>query len=164
MLCAALGVSVLGIVSGCQTSKGPRGYEPVIAQFFLETAAADPKAAVATLPHSGVGIPFSPRVVFSEGDVVDVELVKVDLGLCLMFVFGPEAARSLFRVSAANLGRRLIVTLNGRPFGAREFDAPIHDGRLFIFVELPDDELSKTAVNLKHTAADIQAAVARKRS
>jgi hypothetical protein len=81
-----------------------------------------------------------------------------------MFVFTPDAARSLHRVSASNLGRRLIVTLNGRAFGARQFEAPINDGRLFIFVELPDDELTETAVNLKRTATDIQRAVHRSSS
>ncbi|MGH8020888.1 MAG: hypothetical protein ACREIA_21915 [Opitutaceae bacterium] len=159
---AALPVFLAGL-QGCGTTAA-LDFEPVIAQFFLETAPADPNANVVTLPNSKVEIPVAPSVVFFEGDIADVELVKVDLGLCLMFVFTPEAAKSLHRVSASNLGRRLVVTLNGRAFGARLFDVPIDHGRLFIFVELSDEELTETALSLKRTAAHVQEAANRGRS
>lgn len=150
---------LLGLEQGCQTTGRSTDFEPVVAQFYIETAPADPSASLATLPTSGVQIPVLPRVVFSEGDIADVELVRVELGLCLMFELTSDAVQSLYRVTASNLGRRLVVALNGRPFGARVIDAPMQDGRLFIFVELPDEELAATAVNLKKTAANIQEAV-----
>lgn len=156
---AGIGALIAGL-AGCQTQKD-LDYEPVIAQFFVETAPADPTAKVVQLPQSGVQIPVSPRVVLSEGDVANVELVRVDLGLCLMFEFGADAARGLLRVSGSNLGRRLVVTLNGTAFGARLIDGVIADGRLMMFVELPDDELTETAVNLKKTSRDVQEALAK---
>lgn len=150
--------------AGCQTKPPARDYEPVIARFLLEAPAQDPSAEVVELPRSGVKVPVRPQIVFSEGDIANVELVRVDLGLCLLFEFTPGAARSLLRLTGSNLGRRLVVTLNGRAFGARPIESVIRDGRLLIFVELPDDELTATAVNLKRSAQEIQGAVARGRS
>lgn len=146
-------------MAGCQTP-GKRDYDPVIAQFLLEVPPQMRMAQTVQLPRSGVPIVVAGAPVLTEIDIRNVELVQVDLGLCLMFEFTPDGARALLRISGANLGRRLVVTLNGRPFGARVLDGPIVDGRLLVFVELPDDELSDTAVNLKRTAQEIQTALA----
>jgi len=154
-----LALSALFAFPGCQTPTA-EDYDPVIAQFFVEVPPQIPGASTALLPRSGVQIVIGPRPVLTEPDIRNVELVKVDLGLCLMFEFTPEGTRSLLRLSGSSLGRRLVVTLNGKPFGARMLDGPMNDGRLLIFVELPDDELTTTAVNLKRTAAEIQIALA----
>lgn len=150
--------AVLAMV-GCQSTPD-KDYDPVIAQFFVEVPPQAPSAVSLQLPRSGVPIVVSSRPVFTEADVRNVELVKVDLGLCLLFEFTPDGSRALMRLSGSNLGRRLVVTLNGKPFGARLFDGPILDGRLLIFVELEDEELTETAVNLKRTALEIQTALA----
>jgi hypothetical protein len=99
--------------------------------------------------------------VLSEVDIANVELVRVDLGLCLMFDCTPEGARDLLRLSAANLGRRVIITLNGVALGARLFEGAIPDGRLFIFVEMNDEQITVAAVDLKKTVHEVQAARAR---
>lgn len=160
----AAGAAMLAALAGCRTAEPPRDYEPVVARFYLEVPPQVAQGELITLPSSHVQIPVNPRIVFSEADVGNVELVHVDLGLCLMFEFTPDAARSLLRVTAANLGRRLVMTLNGRAFGTRLIDAPISDGRLFVFAELRDEELTATAVNLKKTAHEVQTALARKQS
>lgn len=152
-------VGLAFLLCGCQSPEA-RDYEPVVPQFLLETPSQVRGALVVQLPRSGVLVVVSPAPVFSEIDVRNVELVKVDLGLCLMFEFTPDGARALTRLSSGNLGRRLVVTLNGQPFGARLLDGPIFDGRLMVFVELSDDELTRTAVNLKRTAHEIQTALA----
>lgn len=157
---ASCACASLAALTSCKTTPKARDYEPVLARFLMEAPAQDTNAQVVELPRSGVKIPVSPRIAFSEADVANVELVHVDLGLCLMFEFTPDAARSLMRVTGSNLGRRLVVTLNGRAFGARMIDTTFTDGRLMIFVELSDDELTATAVNLKRTAQEVQAAVA----
>ena len=146
-------------LAGCQ-STATDDYDPIVAQFYIEVPPQVPGSTLAQLPRSGVQIVVSPRPVLGEADLRNVELVKVDLGLCLMFEFTPDGARGLTRLSSGNLGRRLVVTLNGQPFGARLLDGPIFDGRLMVFVELPDDELTRTAVNLKRTAHEIQTALA----
>lgn len=153
------GVLALLATGGCLTTP-KQDYDPVIPQFFLEVPPQMRDAATVQLPRSGVQIVVAPRPVLGETEVRNVELVKVDLGLCLMFEFTPDGTRDLMRLSSASLGRRLVVTLNGKPFGARLLDGPILNGRLFIFVELADEELTETAVNLKRTALEIQAALA----
>jgi hypothetical protein len=158
----AWAVAVLAMVlgwSGCQTTPED-DYEPVIAEFYVEVPPQVSGAVTMQLPRSGVQVVVSPRPLMAGADVRNVELVKVDLGLCLMFEFTPDGARTLLRVSGSNLGRRLVVTLNGKPFGARLLDGPITDGRLLTFVELSDDELTETAVNLKRTALEVQTALA----
>lgn len=155
---AAILVASLAL-AGCQSPPAD-DYDPVLAQFFVEVPAQMRDAVAAQLPRSGVQVIIAPRPVITETDVRNVELVKVDLGLCLMFEFSTDGARTLLRLSGSNLGRRLVVALNGKPFGARLLDGPITDGRLLIFVELPDDELTETAVNLKRTAREIQTALA----
>lgn len=152
-------VAALLAGSGCQTPP-ERDYEPVVPRFFLEVPPQVRGATSAQLPRSGVEIAVSPAPVLSELDVRNVELVKVDLGLCLMFEFTADGARDLMRLSGANLGRRIVVTLNGRPFGARLLDGPLVDGRLLMFIELADEELTETAVNLKRTAHEVQSALA----
>lgn len=158
-LIVALGTAVLWAAGGCQSSQADRDFEPIVPQFLLEASEGQPGTQVVELPVSEVRIPVYPRVALPQSDVRNVELVKVDLGLCLLFEFTPSASRSLLRLSSANLGRRLVVTLNGRPMGARVMEGPIADGRLFIFVELPEDQLPDTAVNLKKTVQEIQAAL-----
>lgn len=147
--------------SGCQsTTTVEEDFEPVIARFAVEATPEISVAEFVTLPQSGVRIPVYPSIGFSELDIANVELVRVDLGLCLLFEFTPEATRTLFRVSGANIGRRLVLSLNGQPIGARLLEGPIADGRLLIFAEMNDEELTDTAVNLKKTARKIQEAVA----
>jgi hypothetical protein len=159
-----LGCIAITIVAGlgCQstTTVAEEDFEPVIARFAVEATAEISVAEVVTLPQSGVTIPVYPSIGFSELDIANVELVRVDLGLCLLFEFTPSATRTLFRVSGANIGRRLVLSLNGQPVGARLLEGPIQDGKLLIFAEMNDDELTDTAVNLKKTARKIQEAVA----
>jgi hypothetical protein len=148
-------------VAGCQTPDKPLDFDPLVPRFLMEAPAQAPAATVVELPVSKLRVPVYPRAVLSEVDIANVELVRVDLGLCLMFDCTPEGARNLLRLSASNLGRRLIVTLNGTAFGARMFEGAIPDGRLFVFVEMNDEQITTAAVDLKKTVHEVQAARAR---
>jgi hypothetical protein len=99
--------------------------------------------------------------VLTEGDVVAVELMQVELGRCLMFQLTPAAARDLFRLSGASQGRRLVLLLNQVPVGARRIDGPIGDGRIFLFVEVAEPALPALVANLQQTTADFQRTMAR---
>lgn len=156
---AALSLAMALGFSGCQSTPAAPDYDPIVPQFLLEAPEQQPGVQQVELPVSQVQIPVYPRVALAQSDVRNVELVQVDLGLCLMFEFTPEASRALLRLSSSNIGRRLVVTLNGRPLGARPLEGPITDGRLFVFVEVPDDALPDTAVNLKRTVHEIQTAL-----
>ena len=161
--CILSGLAVAFGAAGCQSTKVVDDFDPIVPQFLLEAPERQPSAQIVALPVSQVQIPVYPRVALAQSDVRNVELVQVELGLCLMFEFTPEASRGLMRLSSSNIGRRLVVTLNGRPMGARPIEGPIPDGRLFVFVEVPDDALPDTAVNLKRTVHEIQAALQKSR-
>jgi hypothetical protein len=148
-------------LAGCQSTSKPLDFEPMVPRFLMEAPAEAPGALVVELPVSKVRVPVYSHPVMAEADIGNVELVKVDLGLCLMFDCTPDGTRNLLRLSASNLGRRIVVTLNGAPFGARVFDGPIHDGRLFMFVEMSDPQITAAAVDLKRTVQEVQSARAR---
>lgn len=151
-ICTLLGVAA------CQTA--PRDPAPTIARFYLESA--DPRAATVELPQSGLKLGLAPTPAITEGDIVNVEIAQVELGRCLMFQLTPAAARDLYRFTAANQGGRLVLTINGAAFGARRIDAPIADGALLVFAELPDSALPALVANLKQTSAGLQRAAAKR--
>lgn len=152
-------LTFLLLATGCATTSKEKDYEPVVARFYLEVPAGTSRVVPMTLPISETTISVDPRVVISEADFVQVEMVQVDLGLCLLFVMSPDTTRGLTVLTSANLGKRLVLTLNGQAVGARIIDAPVTDGRLFTFVEIPDAELPATVENLQATTADVQEAV-----
>lgn len=156
--CSAL--FLLGLLVGCQSGTRDAAND-IFARFFLE---ADGRGTtVVTLPVSEVRLPISPKPVLTEFDIVNVELAQVELGRCLLFQFTPAATRDLYRLTAANQGRRLVLFLNGAPVGARRIDAPLGEGSVLIFVERSDETLPVLVANLKRTSAQLQKEAARKK-
>ncbi len=150
-------IALLGglfLFSGCQMSEPSPLDQPLVARFFLEARPGTPGVTV-QLPVSKVALNINPKPVLVEYDIANVEFAKVDLGWCLYFQFNSAAARDLYRLSAANLGGRLVLALNDMPVGARRLDQAIADGGLLIFIELPNEELPPIAERLKRTAAAI---------
>lgn len=146
-------LACLLFASGCQTTEPPPPEQPLIARFFLELRPGRQGVRV-QLPVSKVAMTLSPKPVLVESDITNVEVAKVDLGWCLYFQFSSAAASDLYRLSAGNVGGRLVLTLNGTPVGARLLDQAISDGGLLIFVELPNEELPPIAERLKRAAAE----------
>ena len=149
-------------VAGCGSINAPpRDFSPVLARFFLEST--DSGASTVVLPVSGVRVAIGDKPVFTEGDIVAVEIAQVELGRCLAFQLTPSAARDLYRLSGANQGRRLVLMVNDVALGARRLEAPLSEGVLFVFAEVTDAELAVIAVNLKKTSAELQRTIARKK-
>lgn len=147
-------------LAGCGTSDTPRGYKPTLARFYLESADASGQAV--TLPKSGVQISLNQQPVITEGDIVNVELVQVDLGKCLMFKLTSSAARDLYRLTGSHQGRRLVLLLDGSPTGARRIDVPLANGEILLFAEVADEALPRLVQELKTSATAIQRAMAKK--
>lgn len=152
--------SLLVALGGCQSAPKARDYTPTVARFFLESASGD--GTPLTLPQSGVRVTVNPKPVIAEGDVMNVELVQVDLGKCLLFQLTPAAVRDFYRLSVTHQGRRLVVVVDDVALGARRLDGPITNGALFVFVELPESALPALVDNLKKTSAALQREIARK--
>lgn len=145
---------VLLLLNGCQTAEPSPLDQTLIARFFMEVRPGTAGVTV-QLPVSKVVLNINPKPVLVEYDIVNVEFAKVDLGWCLYFEFSPAAARDFYRLSAANLGGRLLLSLNDNPIGVRRLDQPIADGGLFIFLEVPNEDLPPIAERLKRTSAAI---------
>jgi len=153
---ASLGLLLLA--TACHTA-GSRNVTPTIARFFLE--AADGRGVLMTLPRSGVQVAVGAKPVFTEFDIVDVDVVDVELGKCLEFKFTTAAGRDLYRLTGVSQGRRLVLSLDGKPIGARRIDRPFNDATVLIFVETSDEALPGMAENLRQTALALQQAAAK---
>jgi hypothetical protein len=153
------GLGVL-LLAGCSTAPKVLDYTPVAVRFHLESTSGD--GTPVRLPQSGLGVMLNPKPVLTEGDIVDVELVRVDLGLCLLFRLTPAALRDFYRLSVTHQGRRLVLVLDEVAAGARLVDGPIENGAVFIFVERPDEALPALVANLKKSSAALQREIARK--
>lgn len=156
---SALALVCLWGGGGCQSAP-PRDYTSLSARFFLEAANVD--GTPVTLPQSGVRLSVNSKPVITEGDILNVELVQVDLGKCLLVQLTPSASRDFFRLSATHQGRRLVMTVNGDAIGARRIDGVITNGALFVFVEVAEDKLPALVDNLKKSSIAIQREIARK--
>jgi hypothetical protein len=157
--------AVLGVVCGlsclgCQSTRGPLDYKPTVARFFLESGNGD--GTPLQLPQSGVHLTVNSKPVIAEGDIVNVELVQVDLGKCLLFQLSPTASRDFYRMSVTHQGRRLVLIVDGEAIGARRIDGAIMNGVVFVFAEIPDGALPKLVDNLKKTSVAMQRELARK--
>ncbi len=157
---AALALILAGLLGGCASSKKPLDYVPTLARFFLESTSG--AGTPVNLPRSGVGLLLDSRPVITEGDIVNVELVQVDLGKCLFFQLTPAATRDFYRISVTHQGRRMALQINGHAMGARRIDGPITNGAIFVFVEVPDEALPALVENLKKTSAALQREMQRK--
>ncbi len=145
-------------LAGCQTAK-KIDFDPVVARFYIEMNPSEGYNQPVRLPVSGISLVVHPDPVFSETDVVNVDLVRVDLGLCLSFDLNDSAGRDLYRLTVNKQGRRLVLSLNNAPVGVRMIDQPLSSGNILMFVELPDDDLEEIVINLKKTSEEIQRAL-----
>ncbi len=111
---------------------------------------------VATLPMTHTSIPLQRDPVVNEFEIMNVEMVKVDLGIALLVQVSEKGARALYRASVANNGGRVVLMINGNAIGARRLDGAIQDGNFYTFVELPDEELDQLVLDIKATLLKIQ--------
>lgn len=152
-LCLSVALLALFFLAGCQSKPEPMKV-PLIARLFLEARPGEP-ALPLQLPVSGVTIKVNPKPVFLESDIIDAVLVRVNLGWCIMLKFTPAAGRDLYRLSVGNLGRRLVLTFNDQPAGARRIDQAMGEGSMLIFVEVDDVNLPPLVERLRRTSADL---------
>jgi len=129
----------------------------MVVRFFLETRPGEAGVSL-HLPVSGVSVVVAAKPILVEYDILNAEVAHVELGNCLMLQFTPAAARDLYRLSVASVGRRLVLTLNDEPVGARRIEQAIADGTVLVFVERPDADLPALVGRIKRTSADIVAA------
>lgn len=142
------------VLGGCASTPPLPAASRLTARFHLENQQG--QGVPTTLPRSGLRLGLNPQPVVTEGDIINVELVQVELGRCLMFQVSPSAARDLYRMTGSNQGRRLVLFLDGVASGARRIDGPITDGVLYCFVEIEDEALPEVVAKLRRTTEYLQ--------
>jgi len=153
-------VSLLLVGAGCQT-RSEKLEQTSVARFLIESDTAKGGLRV-TLPISGVSLRAAPKPVITEFDLRRVVEAEVEMGRCVLFELSSAANRDLYRLTASNIGRRLVVVINGEALGARLIDRPMEPGMLFIFLEVPDESLPALVENLNATTMKIQKEVERR--
>jgi hypothetical protein len=146
------GLLIAVLTAGCQAPDPLKA--PLLARFYLEARPGEP-AIAQQMPISHVTINVGPKPVLLENDIIGAELVRVKLGWCMLVKFTPAAGRDLYRLSAGNLGRRLVLTFNDQPAGARRIDGVMGEGALLIFVEVDDVNLPPLVERLNRTSVDL---------
>ena len=108
------------------------------------------------LPVSGTRISIQDQPLVDEFNILNVELVKVDMGIAMLVQVSAQGSRSLYRGSISNMGGRIVLMINGNAMGARRIDSSIEDGNFFTFVEVSDEELGKLVFDIKASLASIK--------
>ena len=110
-----------------------------------------------TLPVSRTTVSILGEPVVNEFDILNVEMVKVDMGVALLVQTDVRGTRNLYRASVSNMGSRIVFMVNGNAIGARRIDGAIQDGNFYTFVEIDDEELGQLVLDIKKTIAKLQA-------
>jgi len=147
----------LGFFIGCKKDKLE---DLSVPRLMIETRGVNYGAMsgeTVTLPVSGTTISIQGEPVVNEFDIVNVDMVKVDMGVALLVQAGGQGARDLYRASVSNMGGRIVLTVNGNAIGARRIDGAIQDGNFYTFVEIDDAELGQLVLDIKESLVEIQA-------
>ncbi len=113
------------------------------------------KGTIVKLPVSGTRINIQDQPLVDEFNILNVELVKVDMGVALLVQVSSEGSRSLYQASISNMGGRIVLIINGNAMGARRIDGVIEDGNFFTFVEVDDEELGNLVFDIKESLVSI---------
>ncbi|MDQ8193240.1 hypothetical protein QEH59_02305 [Coraliomargarita sp. SDUM461004] len=150
-------LSSLGLFVGCDKETELENLS--VPRLMVETRGVNYGAMggdTLTLPVSGTVISIQANPVVTEFDILNVEMVKVEMGMALLLQVSGQGARDLYRASVANMGSRIVLTVNGNAVGARRIDGAIGDGNFYTFVEVDDEELGQLVLDMKATLAEIQ--------
>ena len=146
----------LAVCLACGCKKEQELKNLTLPRLMIETRGHVEPPVIAVLPVSGTSISIQDEPLVDEFNVLNVELVKVDMGLALLVQVSAQGSRSLYRGSISNMGGRIVLMINGNAIGARRIDGPIEDGNFFTFVEVSDEELGKLVFDIKASLASIK--------
>ena len=146
-----------GLLVACKKDKQEDLSVPRLMMEARNTNYGAISAETITLPVSGTTVSIQGDPVVNEFDILNVEMVKVDMGLALLVQTGGQGARDLYRASVSNMGSRIVFMVNGNAIGARRIDGAIQDGNFYTFVEVDDEELGQLVLDIKETIVKLQA-------
>ena len=146
-----------GLLVACKKDKLENPSVPRLMVEARNTNYAATSGEKVTLPVSRTTVSIQGYPVVNEFDILNVEMVKVDMGVALLVQTGGQGARDLYRASVSNMGSRIVFMVNGNAIGARRIDGAIQDGNFYTFVEVDDEELGQLVLDIKETIVKLQA-------
>lgn len=146
-----------GLLVACKKDKLENLSVPRLMVETRNTNYGATRAETVTLPVSRTTVSIQGDPVVNEFDILNVEMVKVDMGVALLVQTGGQGARDLYRASVSNMGSRIVFMVNGNAIGARRMDGAIQDGNFYTFVEVDDEELGQLVLDIKKTIVKLQA-------
>jgi hypothetical protein len=152
-----LSAACLALLGGCKKDMPKENLK--VPRLLIETKGINYGSltgSLVKLPISGTRISVQGEPLVNEFEIYNVELVEVDMGKALLVEVSEKGARDLYRGSVANMGARIVLTVNGTAIGARRIDGAIQDGKLYTFVEVADDALDDLVLDLKESIVDLQ--------
>ena len=143
------------LLAGCKKDKPTH-----TVRFYVENNSAGHTGVWSqpmTLPESGLTYYVKPDPLITEANITNIQLVQVQSGhYAYLFHLDDWGTRHLYRASVSDMGRMLILSINGLPVGARQLDGAINDGRLYMFTELSNEEMEKLYLDLVKNTQNIQ--------
>lgn len=141
----------VGLVAGCGSISTKRKFDIAAVRFLIEANPGEAGVMV-RLPRSESTITVVPKVLFTEFDVTNVEILASELGPVMLFQFTSEAGRDLYRQTVTRQGLRIVTTVNNLPIGAVRVERPISQGYVLTHVEVDAADLEKLAKDIKRTS------------
>ena len=146
-----------GLLVACKKDKLENLSVPRLMVEARNTNYGATRVETVTLPVSSTTVSIQGDPIVNEFDILNVEMVKVDMGVALLVQTGGQGARDLYRASVSNMGSRIVFMVNGNAIGARRIDGAIQDGNFYTFVEVDDEELGQLVLDIKETIVKLQA-------
>ena len=146
----------LGLLVACKKDKLENLSVPRLMLEVRGVNYGSPSGVTVTLPVSRTTVSIQGDPLVNEFDILNVEMVKVDMGVALLVQTVGQGARNLYRASVANMGSRIVFMVNGNAIGARRIDGAIQDGNFYTFVEVDDEELGQLVLNIKEAILELK--------
>jgi hypothetical protein len=143
---AGLALAWAGLaLAGCASNKE---LPDKLITFDFQTV--DPQAGLPlVMPISGIQYHYIPKSGPNEVDLDGVQIANVQDISCLQFSFSDSGLRKLARETALHEGLKLFTFVNDKPIGVTPITQPINDGQLYVFVEIPEDQLQSYTKDLQ---------------
>ncbi len=153
LLCAAF------LVTGCSTVPKPKQTARLHLQAVDDGKRFNRPSMKITMPSTQTDYYINPNPIISEGDIANIELARVDLGLCIQIDVLGRASNALFQNTVGYQGLRLFLLVDGKPVAARVIDGPIQ-GTLYMFLDMDEDKVANFVWDLKESCAKYRKALA----
>ncbi len=143
-----LALAICGFAIGCNDDGGAS------LRVFVQVPDQMPEGhrKVIVIPNPPMNVSVNPLSEVTEHDLNTATAVKSPTRKQLVLQFDAHGTRAIERFTAENRGSLYVLTINTVPVVAAAIRGVIHDGKLAIDVDIPDEELDTLVKDLNTSA------------